>query len=174
MKKALKIYLYAWAGLIAVFALFVLFPTHNNLASRPRNIEKIVKLDLPDIAKAESSDNLDRGTSRWNCYEHSIQFEEEISDECIKELERRCQQDSEYWSKNEEEGYYNYNDEGGIDELYSVNCRIYKQSAHVSYSVDEDEGILIELTLSIYLQVVLIWGFVLIVIAIARKRRGDL
>ena len=68
MKKALKIYLYAWAGLIALFALFVLFPIHNDLASKPDNIEKIIKLDLPDIAEAKTSDNLDRGASHWNCY----------------------------------------------------------------------------------------------------------
>ena len=108
MKKALKIYLYAWAGLIAVFALFVLFPTHNDLASKPDNIEKIVKLDLPDIAEAKTSDNLDRGASHWKCYEHSIPFEEEISEERIKEMESRCQKDSAHWSKNEAEGYYVY------------------------------------------------------------------
>ena len=173
MKKALKIYLYAWAGLIAIFALFVLFPTHNDLASKPDNIEKIVKLDLPDIAEAKTSDNLDRGTSHWNCYEHSIQFEKEISEECIRAMESRCQKDSAHWSKYEAEGYYVYHEEGK-DELYGVSCRIYKERACISYLVDEDEGMVAGLLLVVYLHIVLIWGFVLIVIAIDRKRRGDL
>ena len=173
MKKALKIYLYAWAGLIALFALFVLFPTHNFLASKPDNIEKIIKLDLPDIAEAKTSDNLDRGASHWNYYEHSIQFEEAISANCIKELESRCQKDSADWSKNEAEGYYVYHDEGK-DELYGVSCRIYKERACISYLVDEDEGMVAGLLLVVYLHIVLIWGFVLIVIAIDRKRRGNL
>ncbi len=172
MKKTLKIYLYAWAGLIAVFALFVLFPTHNDLASKPDNIEKIVKLDLPDIAEAETTDNLDREASHWNCYEHSIQFEEAISDNCIKELESRCQKDSAHWSKNEAEGYYVYHDEDK-DEPYGVSCRIYKERACISYLVDEDERLVAGLLLVVYLRIVLIWGFVLIVIAIDRKRRGD-
>jgi hypothetical protein len=88
-------------------------------------------------------------------------------------MESRCQKDSTHWSKNEAEGYYVYYDEGE-DELYGVGCRIYKERARISYFVDEDEGFIADLLLVVYLHIVLIWGFVLIVIAIDRKRRGDL
>ena len=85
-------------------------------------------------------------------------------------MERRCVEDSEHWSKNEAEGYYLYTDYGGVDGLYEVGCAIYEDQAHVGYIVSEDEGIFVIAILWIYIQILLIWGFALLVIAIVQKR----
>ena len=85
-------------------------------------------------------------------------------------MERRCVKDSGHWSKNELEGYYLYTDNGGADELYEVDCTIYKDHAHVGYLISEDEGIFVIVFLFLYIQILLIWGLVLITVAIAHKR----
>ena len=170
MKKALRIYLCAWAVLIVAIALYILLPSHHSLASKPDNIEKILKLDLPDIAEVESTNNLDRGASRWDWYEHSIRFEQEISDECIAELKLRCLRDSKHWTMNEKSGPYIYSDEGGIDELYSIFCEIHKDRAVLSYEVSEDEGIFAILGIMFLFVILTIWGLVLAIVAIARRK----
>ena len=61
MKKSLKIYGWAWVVLIAVtivtFAVMIIYPSHHELAADPYSIEKIVKVDLPDIASVLSMDD---------------------------------------------------------------------------------------------------------------------
>ena len=57
MKKASKIYLWAWAvfvvaAIVAVVAVMVI-PSHHDLARDPYAIERIVKVDLPEIVEVE-------------------------------------------------------------------------------------------------------------------------
>ena len=62
MKRPLKIYGWAWAAIIAAtivtFAVMIIYPSHHELAADPYSIEKIVKVDLPDIASVQSMDDL--------------------------------------------------------------------------------------------------------------------
>ena len=170
MRKSTKIYLWAWAAVFAIIIGVVVCPSHHELARDPRKVGAIVNLHLPDIADYQYEDNLDRGTSRWDFFGYHAIFSEEISEECIAEMERRCKEDSEHWSKDEEHGYYMYADTGGADDLYEVGCVIYKDQVHVGYIVSGDEGIFVIVILWIYIQILLMWGFALLVIAIVQKR----
>ena len=170
MKKSTKIYSWAWAVAFIIFIGYIVWPSHHELARDPKKVGAIVNLRLPDIADYEYEDNLDRGASRWDCYSYHAFFAENISEECIAEMECRCVEDSEHWSKNEAEGYYLFTDYGGVDGLYEVGCAIYEDQAHVGYIVSEDEGIFVIAILWIYIQILLIWGFALLVIAIVQKR----
>jgi hypothetical protein len=169
MKKSTKVYLWAWAMVFVIIVGFIVWPSHHELARDPKKVGKIVNLRLPDIADYEYEDNLDRGASRWDCYSYKAFFTENISEKCIAEMERRCVEDSEHWSKNEAEGYYIYQDYGGIDELYEVGCKIYEDQVHVGYIVSEDEGIFLIAFLWIYIHILLIWGFVLLVMRLFRS-----
>lgn len=169
MKKSTKVYLWAWAMVFVIIAGYIVLPSHHDLARDPNKVGAIVNLRLPDIADYEYEDNLDRGASRWDCYSYKAFFTENISEKCIAEMERRCVEDSEHWSKNEAEGYYIYQDCGGIDELYEVGCAIYEDQVHVGYIVSEDEGIFLIAILWIYIQILLIWGFVLLVLRLFRS-----
>ena len=159
MKKNIKIYVLVWVAVIAsAIGVMVSVPSHHDRARDPHAIEKIVKLDLPDIAQVESEDNMDRGTSRWDLYVHRGRFSESLSVESIESMEMLCLADSVHWSKNESEGCYVYNDEGGIDELYSVSCSIYADRFVTSYFVDESEGIFGILLLLLVGSVLLVVG----------------
>ena len=170
MKKSTKIYLWAWTVAFVITTGFILWPSHRDLAADPDKLGTIVNLRLPEIVDCEYEDNLDRGTSRWDFYGYHALFVENISEECIAEMERRCVEDSGHWSKNELEGYYLYTDNGGADGLYEVDCAIYKDQAHVDYLVSEDEGVFVIAFLFLYIQILLIWGLVLIIVAIVHKR----
>ena len=159
MKKSVKIYALAWVAVIAsAIGVMVMNPSHHDLASDPYAVDKIVKVDLPDVARVESEDNMCRGTSRWDMYVHRGQFGESLSEESIETMEALCQADSVRWSKNDVEGCYVYNDEGGIDGLYSVSCSIYRDRFVTVYYVDESEGIFGILLLLLVGSVLLIWG----------------
>ena len=173
MKKASKIYLWAWvafvvAAIVAVVTVLVI-PSHHDLARDPYAIERIVKVDLPEIVEVESEDNLDRGASRWDVYMHNVQFGDILSEESIKKLERLCRTDSLHWRKNAEEGYYHYTAEGGVDELYAIDCEIHHDHAHWDYMVDESEGILLFVAIYLCVQLMLLWGVVLIVVGVVKR-----
>ena len=173
MKKASKIYLWAWAvffvaAIVAVAAVMVI-PSHHDLARDPYAIERIVKVDLPDIVEVESRDNLDRESSRWDVYMHRVLFGDTLSEERVKELENLCRVNSLHWRKNSEEGYYRYTAEGGIDELYAIDCEIHHDYAYLTYTVDESEGILLFVAIYLCVHLMLLWGVVLIVIGIVKR-----
>ena len=173
MKKASKIYLWACvvivvAAIVAVVTVMVI-PSHHDLARDPYAIERIVKVDLPEIVEVESEDNFDRGASRWDVYMHNVQFGDTLSEESIKELDRLCRTDSLHWRKNTEEGYYRYTAEGGIDELYAIDCVLYRDHAHWDYTVDESEGILLFVAIYLSVHLMLLWGVALIVIGIVKR-----
>ena len=173
MKKASKIYLWACVVLVAAAIVAVVVamvvPSHHDLARDPYAIERIVKVDLPVIVEVESEDNLDRGSSRWDVYTHRVQFVDTLSEESIKKLDRLCHNDSLHWRKNTEERYYRYTAEGGIDELYAIDCEIHHDYAYLTYTVDESEGIFLFVAIYLCVQLMLLWGVALIVIGIVKR-----
>jgi hypothetical protein len=76
MKRPLKIYGYAWVVLIAAtivtFAVMIIYPSHNELSADPYRIEKIVRVDLPDIASVQSMDNSGGGQMEYVCSQRTI------------------------------------------------------------------------------------------------------
>lgn len=171
MRTSTKIYICAWGVLHAAILIYCLWPSHHKLASDVDNIDRIVDLDLPEIGRYESADNLDRGASRFDCYEHTIWFTEELSEECIAEMEQRCTEDSEHWSKCSATDCYEYWDGGDVDELYCVSCLIYKDRAYVSYIISEDEGILAVFAMFLYSLVLMVWGGILLICKLVRNRK---
>ena len=180
LKKSSKIYLLLWVGVIVSFVLLVvaaragLFSPHHRLAQDPTNIEKITKIDLPDIASVESWNNLKRGSSRWDLFEHRFEFSEKLSDECIHQLEIKCQTDSIHWHKGSASGRYEYLDDAwNRGDIYCISCRIYEDHAYVEYYVDELEGldfpILIFLGLLLVVLILVIWGIILLIKTIVCK-----
>ena len=173
MRKALKIYGWAWVVLIVATIITVIVMairiSHHDLAAAPDNIEKIVKVDLPEIASVESENNLDRGASRWDTYIHSGQFTEELSEESIKAIEELCVADRSHWCKEEE--YYAYFDRGGIDDLYLVTCIIYHDHFQQTYEVDESEGIFVLFPFVIAYMILFAWGIILLIIRLFRRKR---
>ena len=176
MKKALKIYAWVWVAVIAAtlitIAVMAIYPSHHDLAQDVNNLEKIVKVDLPDIAYSDSSNNLDRTTSRWDVFEHRGMFVSELSEETIMSLDELCQSDSLHWHKANDRSVYSYYDEGGTDGLYNVFCLISNDGFTVVYGIDEDEGIFIFLPIALGFTILFKWGLVLIVISITRRFRN--
>jgi hypothetical protein len=173
MKKASKIYLWAWvafvvAAIVAVVVAMVM-PSHHDLARAPYAIERIVKVDLPEIVRAEYRDNLDRESSRWDVYMHRVLFGDTLSEESIKKLDRLCRTDSLHWLKNAEEGYYRYTAEGGVDELYAIDCVLYRDHAHWDYTVDESEGIFLFVAILLCAYLMILWGVVLVVVGVVKR-----
>ena len=173
MKKASKIYL--WACVVIVVAAIVtvvvamVVPSHHDLARDPYAIERIVKVDLPEIVGAEYRDNLDRESSRWDVYMHRVLFGDTLSEERVKDLENLCRVDSLHWRKNTEERYYRYTAEGGIDELYAIDCEIHHDYAYLTYTVDESEGIFLFVAFLLCAYLMLLWGVLLVVIGILKR-----
>lgn len=173
MKKASKIYLWAWvafvvAAIVAVVVAMVI-PSRHDLARAPYAIERIVKVDLPEIVRAEYRDNLDRESSRWDVYMHRVLFGDTLSEERVKELENLCRVDSLHWRKNTEETYYRYTAEGGIDELYAIDCEIHHDYAYLTYTVDESEGIFLFVAILLCAYLMLLWGVVLVVVGVVKR-----
>ena len=156
------------AAVVTVVVVMVV-PSHHDLARDPYAIERIVKVDLPEIVEVESEDNLDRGASRWDMYTHRVQFSDTLSEESTKELDRLCRTDSLHWLKNAEEGYYRYTAEGGVDELYAIDCVLYHDHARLTYTVNESEGIFLFVAFYLFGYLLLLWGVVLIVIGIVKR-----
>jgi hypothetical protein len=156
------------SSLIAAIA-FVIHTSHHDLARDPNNLTKIVKVDLPAIAESKSENNLSREASRWDMYIHHGSFSEELSAATTKEMDELCVTDSSHWSKNVDNGCYQYSDQGGIDELYFVRCSIYKDRFVITYEVDESEGIFLLFPFVIVYTILLYWGLVLVIILIIKR-----
>lgn len=173
MKKPLKIYGWVWVAVIAAtlitIAVMAIYPSHHDLARDANNLEKIVKVDLPDIATSESSNNLDRTASRWDVFEHRGKFVSELPEGTIIVLDELCLTDSLHWHKAKDRNVYGYYEEGGADGLYNVFCLISNDGFTTVYEIDEDEGIFIFLPIAIAYTILFKWGLVLIIILIVRR-----
>ena len=143
--------------------------SHHELAEVSDKLEKIVKIDLPDIEFCESENNLKRGGSRWNVFEHRGKFVSELSGETIAILDELCQTDSRHWHKTEDSSVYSYYDEGGIDELYYVLCLISKDGFTISYEVDESEGIFVLLVCFLAYITLAVWGIILLMLTLLHR-----
>ena len=173
MKKPLKLYGWSWVAAIAAtlitLAVMAICPSHHDLAQDVNNLEKIVKVDLPDIASFESSNNLDRTASRWDVFEHRGMFVSALSEETTIALDELCLTDSLHWHKSKDRSAYSYYDEGGFDGLYSVFCLISNEGFTTVYEIDEDEGIFIFLPIAIAFTILFKWGLCLIIIAFINR-----
>ena len=173
IQNTLKIYGRAWVVVIAAtlitIAVMAIYPSHHDLGQDANNLEKIVKVDLPDIAYSESSNNLDRTASRWDVFEHRGKFVSELPKETIIVLDELCLTDSLHWHKAKDRNVYSYYDEGGADGLYNVFCLISNDGFTTVYEIDEDERIFIFLPIAIAYTILLKWGLVLIFISIVRR-----
>ena len=169
----LKIYGWAWLALIVativIIAVMIICPSHHELAADPCSLEKIVKVDLPDIASVQTMD--DGGGSRWDMFVHKGRFTEEISEESILKMDELCLSDSMHWSKNSDKGYYIYSDEGGIDGLYLVSCTISKDRFVTTYEVEESEGIFVLFPLTVAYMILLASGIILLIIRLFRRKK---
>lgn len=174
MKRPLKIYGWAWATIIAAtivtFAVMIIYPSHHELAADSYSIEKIVKVDLPDIAFVESESNLDRSASRWDIFEHRGKFICELSEETTTTLDNLCQTDSLHWRKAQDRSVYSYYDEGGVDGLYHVFCLISHDGFTINYEVDESEGIFGLFPLIVAYMILITWGIILFIVSLFRKK----
>lgn len=172
MKKAWKIYGWAWVAFVAAcivtIAVATIRPSHHELAKDPYSIEKIVKVDLPEIVRVESDDNLDRGSSRWDEFCHHGQFAENVSEESIKAMEKLCLTNSLHWSKDTNKGFYIYSDQTRKD-LYSVYCTISPDHFYMIYEIDEDEGLFVILPFFLVNIALLGWGIILVIFSIIRR-----
>lgn len=171
MKRALKIYGWAWVAIIAAtivtFAVMIIYPSHHELAADPYSIEKIVKVDLPDIASVQTSDDL--GGSSWDMFVHKGRFTEKISEESIQKMDELCLSDAIHWSKNSDKGYYIYLDEGGIDGLYHVSCTISEDRFVTTYEIEESEGIFVLFALMVAYMILITWGMILFIVSLFRR-----
>lgn len=176
MKKSLKIYGWAWVAVIAAtlitIAVMAIHSSHHDLAQDANNLEKIVKVNLPDIASSESSNNLDRTASRWDVFEHRGMFVSGLPEETIIALDQLCLTDSLHWHKAKDRSVYTYYDEGGSDGLYNVFCLISNDGFTTVYEIDEDEGIFIFLPIALGFTILFKWGLVIIIILIVRRAKN--
>jgi hypothetical protein len=147
----------------------IIYPSHHKLAANPYSIEKIVKVDLPDIASVKTMD--DGGGSRWDMFVHKGRFIEEISEESIEKMDELCISDSMHWRKNRDEGYYLYSDEGGIDGLYLVSCTLSEDRFVTTYEVEESEGIFVLFALMVAYMILLASGIILLIIRLFRRKK---
>ena len=169
--------MWSWVAVILFAALSVvllktdaLAPYHR-LAKNPANLEKIIKVDLPDVAGVVS------GVPQYETYttdgfEHHYSFKETLSDDCIRRLEYLCITDTIHWRKDIDTIY------SGYDYLYSndgVLCLISNHSAWLQYYAPEDEGYFIIgasfMIVILMTGVLVIWGMVLLIMTIVRKAR---
>ena len=173
MKMVLKIYGWAWLALIATtivtIAVMIIYPSHHKLAANPYSIEKIVKVDLPDIASVKTMDN--GGGSRWDMYVHNGRFTEEISEESIQIMDELCLSDSIHWSRNSDKGYYIYSDEGCLDGLYLVSCTISEDRFVTTYEVEESEGIFVLFVLIVTYMILITSGIILFIVSLFRRKK---
>ncbi len=186
MKKSLKIYLLSWLGVVVLFVLLIvangfnLFAPHHRVAIDSTNIVKITGLDLPEVLSVNSWNNLDRYTSRWDCFEHNSQFVDKLSEDCIAQLENLCQTDTVHWHKDIYEGSYVYLDDAwNRGDIYCISCRISERGSYVEYYVDESEGeeysVLIFMVILLLVSLLIVWGIVWLIVVIVRRitRRNE-
>ena len=167
MKTKLKKQLYKLLITILVAIAIVisfrlgLFTPHHNLAQRPDILYRIVDVKLPDTLRTEQYDNLNRSASSYDCFDCIITFKDTLSDSTIAELDYLSQHNDNWEKKqttlsqeeyvNTHKTYYCYTKEGL---LYNIVCIIYNDHAKLEYSIDEQEGVYLFLSLLAVLAII--------------------
>lgn len=156
-------------GVVIVFNLTFMSNYHHR---RARNHEKLLKelhVDLPVIAEVETSDNYDRGASRWDCHEYWITFDDEFSDRTLKKFERRCRANK-HWTKELDDNnnpVYVYRSEPEWEsDTYFYTCRFKNDKCQIEYYIDEDEALF---NILIYGVLLLLWLIVIVIISLVRS-----
>lgn len=145
---------------------------HHSLARDPMSIEKILDVQLPQYTVVESSDNLERETSRFDCFSHSYIFREPFAPSMIEKLDELCETEPLQWSKSH--GAVSYSYERGDWDAYYIECGISETGAHLDYYVDElGDGItaVIEwmFIIMVWLAVVILAGIVMLVVHVVQR-----
>ena len=153
-------------GCYLVYCLVFRSNYHHRTAADYQKIINKLHVNLPDIADVDSWDNYDRGASRWDCLEHSIQFATPLSKKTIKQLERKAARSWNKWYQEtmQTSVLYSYRSAKIWDsEAYFYQCVIVddleKDNDHlyIEYYIDEDEVIFNILK---YLGLIILWGIV--------------
>ena len=143
MKKSWKIYLWSWVAYFTILIYGFIASSGNNgdsekymrnFSDTPENIEKIIHIDLPDIIHVKS--DVGHGNT-WTTYGYEMKFSEVLSEDCIRELDMRCETDNNHWSKNYIGGFI-YREYESSD--YEITCLIYNNHFLVDYAVFTGES----------------------------------
>lgn len=113
---------------------------HHKLGANPERLLKKLKVELPEVQSIESSDNFDRGASRFDCYNHTVRFVEPLPVSTIAELEELCNKDDRWETEPTAENVWYYYGDSGRGDLYMYSCNIYRDVVYLEYCVDEFEG----------------------------------
>ena len=182
MKKSWKIYRWSWVAYIAIIifgSIAILATTQNgtehhkylvNLSESPEYIEKVIKVDIPDIAQVESDYGIG---SSWTSYGYDLKFNEALSEECTNELNKLCETDSVHWEKFEDR--FMYKESASLD--YDITCLVYNDHAIVDYGICDElpTSLLVFLaSTTIILYILIAWGIIHLIISVIRKmiRKG--
>lgn len=143
MKKVWKIYLWSWVVYFAIPICGLIASSEsvsdsekymNNFSDTPENIEKIINIDLPDIVHVKS----DTGHGNtYTTYGYELKFSEALSEDCIRELNMRCETDRVHWSKNYAGGFIYRESASSNNE---ISCLIYNDHSIVDYAVFTGES----------------------------------
>lgn len=145
---------------------------HHSLARDPMSIEKILDVQLPQYTVVESSDNLERETSRFDCFSHSFIFREPFAPSMIEKLDDLCKSKPQQWSKGH--GAVSYSYQRGDWDSHYIECSISETGAHLDYYVDElGDGLaaFIEwvFIIIVWLATVLVLGIAMFVVSVVKK-----
>ena len=181
MKKALRIYKYAWV--VPFFAMVVsmfasLFNTGSSnihheglmkLSEAPAYIEEVIGVNLPAVELASS--DIGYGSS-FTSYTYELTFCEPLSEDCVAELERQCAEDGEHWEKTAG-GLYLYTEY--VENGDVIDCLIHNDHMDVGYSISDSEDAIVDafigaILLFAKIAIILVaWGVVLLLVALVRK-----
>lgn len=177
MKKVWKIYLWSWVVYIAIVifgSIAILTTTQKGtehhkylvkLSESPEYIEKVIKVDLPNIAQIDS----DYGVgSSWTSYGYDLKFSEALLEDCIRELNKLCETDSIHWKKFEDR--FMYTESASLN--YDISCIIYNDHSVVDYGICDElpTSLLVFLaSTTIILYILIAWGIIHLIISVIRK-----
>ena len=85
-KRTILLFVIVGAFLALLFGLYLLF--FSNQASTPDAIAKKVGLKLPAYQITNADDNMDRTASSWSDYYYEIEFEEPLSENFLRKVEK--------------------------------------------------------------------------------------
>ena len=85
-KRTILLFVNVGAFLALLFGLYLLF--FSNQASTPDAIAKKVGLKLPAYQITNADDNMDRTASSWSDYYYEIEFEEPLSENFLRKVEK--------------------------------------------------------------------------------------
>jgi hypothetical protein len=165
-----------WSG-IAFLLIWQIyrFDYHHRTAADYNAVLDKLRVELPEVSEVESFDNYDRGASRWDCIEHNITFQEELSDKTLKKLEKLCSRNP-HWVKEEDKFgvCYQYKSEKKWEsDLYFLSCRLQGRQAHIEYYIDEDESLFNLIDIALFFGVILMGLFLYAIISSFRSIREN-